>query len=119
MAAMEDEEWDWLMYHLHKWSQEEWEAWLPTQSEATHAYYHSWNRRQNDVLLRQQQQQQQMSQATAARVIPDEPNEAGGAGSMASKDPWRPCGFRGAGPHGCHLVGHPLHKKTLPAPTLW
>ena len=55
MAAMDDEEWDWLMYHLNKWSQEEWEAWLPTQSEATQAYYHSWNRRQNDVLVRLQQ----------------------------------------------------------------
>ncbi|CAE7455990.1 unnamed protein product [Symbiodinium microadriaticum] len=63
MAAMDDEEWEWLMYHLHKWSQEEWETWLATQSEATQAYYYSWNRRQNDVLTRiqQQQQQQQMS----------------------------------------------------------
>ena len=113
MAAMEDEEWDWLMYHLHKWSQEEWEAWLPTQSEATHAYYHSWNRRQNDVLLRQQQQQQQMSHHEPEQ--PDEPNEAEEP-AAAPRIPGDPAGFV----EQVHMAATgwaSIAKKTLP-PTL-
>ncbi|CAE7752946.1 unnamed protein product [Symbiodinium necroappetens] len=64
------------MYHLHKWSQEEWEAWLPSQSEATQAYYHSWNRRQNDVLVRQQQRSQQEPEEPHEPNEPEEPTAA-------------------------------------------
>ena len=83
MAAMDDDEWEWLMYHLHKWTQEEWESWLENQSEATQAYYYSWNRRQNDVLVMHEQQMQAGGHVADHPAEPEEepaPAETGPVG---------------------------------------